>query len=258
MARTLAPLLQMSESDLYERLFPRVVKNATGETVTNGLHYVRLQKNVSEDTWQKIHAAMDSLSFGVDEKKLPRADREFLRNLRRYAIYAEPAQMRVYPNGPLAAQVLGFSGVEEYKLDDHLITQICGRDGIELALNSVLSGVAGWRVTETDRQRHELVALRDEDVQPRDGLNVVLTIDAAIQHNLEAVLADAMQKHTPRSIAGIIVRPRTGEILAMASLPNFDPNKPETITPAARDRVITDLIEPGSTFKIVACVRRAQ
>ncbi len=60
-----------------------------------------------------------------------------------------------------------------------------------------LSGVAGWRVTEMDRRKNELVTLRDEDVQARDGLNVVLTIDAAIQHIVETALADAMQKHTP-------------------------------------------------------------
>ncbi|HEX5398248.1 MAG TPA: penicillin-binding protein 2, partial [Verrucomicrobiae bacterium] len=250
-ARALAPLLQMSEGDLVEKLTPHIIKYPNGDAITNGLHYVRLQKDVSEEVWQKIRAAMNSLSFGVDEKKLPRSDREFLNGLRRYSVYAEPSQLRVYPNGPLAAQVLGFSGIQEYKLDGHLISQIVGRDGIERSLNSVLSGVAGWRVTETDRKRHELVALRDEDVQPRDGLNVVLTIDAAIQHNLEDVLADAMKKHTPRSVAGIVMRPQTGEILAMATLPNYDPNKPDTITPDARNRVITDLIEPGSTFKIV-------
>jgi cell division protein FtsI/penicillin-binding protein 2 len=65
-------------------------------------------------------------------------------------------------------------------------------------------------------------------------------------------LADAMQKHTPRSITGIIMRPRTGEILAMATLPNYDPNKPDTVTPEMRNRVITDVVEPGSTFKVVA------
>ena len=171
--------------------------------------------------------------------------------MRQYAIFAEPDQMRVYPNGSLAAQVLGFSGVEEFKLDGRPVSQISGRDGIELALNSVLSGVAGWRVTATDSKQQELVALRDEDVQPRDGLNVVLTIDAAIQHILETALADAMQKHTPRSITGIVLRPRTGEILAMASLPNYDPNTPATVTPETRNRVITDIVEPGSTFKIV-------
>jgi len=250
-AHTLAPLLQMNESGLSQKLFPRISKNEKGETVTNNLHYVRLQKDVTEETWQKIQLAMSQLSMGADEKKMTKTDREFLHNLRQGAVFAEPDQMRVYPNSSLAAQVLGFSGVEEFKLDGHPVSQISGRDGIELALNSALGGVAGWRVTETDRQQHELVALRDEDVQPRDGLNVVLTIDAAMQHNLETVLADAVQKHTPRSITGIIVRPSTGEILAMASLPNYDPNTPATVTPETRNRVITDVVEPGSTFKIV-------
>ena len=250
-AHALAPLLQMSEAELYPKLFPRVSKNEKGETVTNNLHYVRLQKNVTEETWQRIQLAMSRLSFGVDEKKLPKTGRAFLNNLRQSAIFADPDQMRVYPNGSLAAQVVGFSGVEDLKLDGRPVSQISGRDGIELALNSALGGVAGWRVTETDRQQHELVALRDEDVQPHDGLNVVLTIDAAVQHILETSLADAMQKHTPASITGIVMRPGTGEILAMATLPNYDPNKPNTISPATRNRVITDVVEPGSTFKIV-------
>jgi cell division protein FtsI/penicillin-binding protein 2 len=250
-ARTLAPLLQMGEAELSQKLFPRVSKNEKGETFTNNLHYVRLKKNVTEETWQKIQLAMSRLSFGLDEKKLSKSGRAFFHDLRQGAIFAESDQMRVYPNGSLAAQVLGFPGVEEFKLDGHPVSQISGRDGIELALNSALGGVAGWRVTQTDRQQRELVALRDEDVQPRDGLNVVLTIDAAIQHNLEAVLADAVQKHTPRSITGIIVRPGTGEILAMASFPNYDPNQLSTVTTDARNRVITDVVEPGSTFKIV-------
>jgi cell division protein FtsI/penicillin-binding protein 2 len=251
-AHALAPLLQMDESALYPKLFPHVSKNDKGETFTNNLHYVRLQKNVSDDTWRKIQMTMTNLSFGLDGKKLSRADREFFRNLRQYAIFADPDQMRVYPNGSLAAQVLGYSGVEEFKLDGRPVSQISGRDGIELALNSPLGGVAGWRVTETDRQQHELVALRDEDVQPRDGLNVVLTIDAAIQNILESELADAMKEHEPVSITGIITRPRTGEILAMASLPDFDPNNPGASPPdALRNRVISDVMEPGSTFKTI-------
>jgi cell division protein FtsI/penicillin-binding protein 2 len=251
-ARVLAPLLQMSESELYPKLFVRVAKNEKGETVTNNLHYVRLQRNVTEETWQKIQLAMSRISFGADEKKLSRKDREFLRNLRQYAVFAEPDQMRIYPNGPLAAQVLGYSGVQEFKLDGRPVSQISGRDGIELTLNSVLSGVAGWRVTATDSHQQELVALRDEDVRPRDGLNAVLTIDAAIQNIVESVLADAMKEHEPVSITGIVTRPRTGEILAMASLPDFDPNKPGAAPPdALRNRVISDVMEPGSTFKTI-------
>ena len=103
-----------------------------------------------------------------------------------------------------------------------------------------------------DSRQNELVALRDEDVQAQSGLNVVLTIDAAVQHIVETALADALARHTPESITGIVMRPRTGEILAMASLPNYDPNNPRTInTNTAPDRVISDVMEPGSTFKII-------
>jgi cell division protein FtsI/penicillin-binding protein 2 len=251
-AHAIAPLLGMSEDVLCQRLIPRIWKNEKGEIVTNGLNYVRLQKNVPDETWQKIQMTMTNLSFGVDENKLSKTNRAFFHNLREGAIFAEPDQLRVYPNGPLAAQVLGFVGSDDVAMNGVRISQLSGRDGIELVLNSALSGVAGWRVTETDRQNRELVALRDQDVQARDGLNVVLTLDSAIQHIVETALADAMQKHTPISITGVVMRPRTGEILAMATLPDFDPNNPgSSPADARRDRVIGDVMEPGSTFKIV-------
>jgi cell division protein FtsI/penicillin-binding protein 2 len=250
-ARAIAPILKLNEAELAQKLTPRLARNAKGEVVTNNLHYVRLAKNISDDTWRQITSAMTNLTFGVDEKKLPRAQREFVRNLRQHALFSEPDQMRVYPNGSLASQVIGFPAAEEVRISGRVVTQIVGRDGVELALQKQLSGVAGWKVTETDRAQRELVALRDEDVHPRDGLNVVLTVDSVVQHIVETSLADALQKHTPRSITGIVMRPKTGEILAMVSLPNYDPNQPNTITPEARNRVITDVVEPGSTFKIV-------
>ena len=144
-AHALAPLLQMSEADLCQRLTPRIVKNSKGETVTNGLHYVRLQKNVTDETWPKIQAAMSRLSFGVDEKKLSKADRVFLRNLRRYAIFAEPDQLRVYPNGALAAHVLVLSASEE---NTNHTSEMFGCDGIEKFFNDKLSGASGWRVRD--------------------------------------------------------------------------------------------------------------
>jgi cell division protein FtsI/penicillin-binding protein 2 len=250
-AHAIATLLKLEETDLVKRLTPYLTRNAKGEIVTNNLHYVRLAKNISEENWQQVAAAMTNLTFGVDEKKLPRAQKEFVRNLRNYAVFSEPDQMRVYPNGSLASQVIGFPAAEEEKISGRLVTQIAGRDGVELSLQKQLSGVAGWKVTETDRAQHELVAMRDEDVHPRDGLNVMLTIDSVVQHIVETALADAMKKHTPRSITGIVMRPKTGEILAMVSLPNYDPNQPNTITPETRNRVITDVVEPGSSFKIV-------
>jgi cell division protein FtsI/penicillin-binding protein 2 len=248
-ARALAPLLQISEADLQQRLIPRIQKNSKGGTVTNGLHYVRLQKNVTDETWQKIQAAMSQLSFGVDEKKLSKADRAFLRDLRRCAISAEPDQLRVYPNGSLAAQVLGFVGTLE---NTNHTSEVFGYDGIENFFDDKLRGASGWRVTGFDSRKNELVALRDEDVRAQSGLNVVLTIDAAIQHIVETVLTNAMEKHAPQSITGIVMRPSTGEILALASLPSFDPNDLRTInTNTEPNRVISDVMEPGSTFKTI-------
>ena len=81
-------------------------------------------------------------------------------------------------------------------------------------------------MTETDRHKRELVAYATKTCRAHDGMNIVLTIDTAIQNIVETALADALQQHSPVSISAIVMRPRTGEILAMATLPNFDPNQP--------------------------------
>jgi len=253
LAHVIAPLLQLDEAAIAQRLTPRsyLTKDSVGSTVTNQLHYVRLARNVPEPTWARLYAAMTNLAPDSGGKKLTRQEKDFWGNLRLHAVYAEADQLRVYPNGSLAGQVIGFPAVEETNVNGRFISKIVGRDGIELAMQKKLSGVDGWRLTETDKAQHEQVAWRDEDVSARDGLSVVLTIDSAVQHIVETALADALQKHTPKSITGIVMRPRTGEILALASLPNYDPNQPNTISPETRNRVITDVMEPGSTFKIV-------
>jgi len=250
-AHALAPLLNLNETELVQRLTPRIGRDAKGEITTNGLHYIRLVKNISDDNWRRVAAAMTNLAFGVDEKKLSKIEAAFFRDLRQHAVFFEPGQMRVYPNGALASQVIGFPATEETKVGGRFVSQIAGRDGVELAMQKALGGVAGWKVTGTDSKQRELVALRDEDVHPRDGLDVVLTIDEVVQQIVETALADALQKHTPRSITGVVMRPRTGEILALASLPNYDPNNLNTVSTNTRNRVITDVIEPGSTYKIV-------
>jgi cell division protein FtsI/penicillin-binding protein 2 len=251
-AHAIAPLLQLNEGQLASRLMPQTRVNDKGETATN--RYIVLKRKTSAETWQKIQTAMSGLSFGVDEKKLSPRERGFYRDLRQKAIFVEPIddQLRVYPNRSLAAHVLGFTGMEERELNGNRTLETVGKEGIEATLDIKLKGVRGWRLTETDRRQREMVNLREQDVEPRDGLNVVLTIDSVIQNIVETALVEGMEKHTPLSISGIVVRPRTGEILAMATLPNFDPNNPGAASEdARRNRVIADVAEPGSTFKIV-------
>ena len=249
--RALAPLLQLDERALDQLLLPRLRQKSDGSTTTN--QYVILKRRLPVETWKKVESTMASLPVGLDEKTLPKEEKAALRNLRRKAIFAQNEPQRVYPSQRLAAHVLGYTGTEEKTVSGVPVNEMSGRDGVELTMNSKLAGVRGWRVTEIDRQHRELVSLREQEIEPSDGLNVVLTIDSFIQRTVELALADAMEKHSPISACGIVIRPRTGEVLAMATLPNFDPNNPGGATPdARRDRVVTDIAEPGSTFKIVA------
>jgi cell division protein FtsI/penicillin-binding protein 2 len=249
-ARAIAPLLGLTESEVAQRMKPRVTTNAKGQSITN--HYAVVKRKVAIETWQKIQSAMTNLSFGLDEKKLSRPERAHYRDLRLKGIYADPVedQLRSYPNQALAAHVLGHVGMQEAEFNGRTILQTIGKAGIEQSFDEKLAGVRGWRLTEKDHDQRELVAMREQNVEPRDGLNVVLTIDSVIQHIVESALAEAKEQHTPISISGIVVRPRTGEILALATLPNYDPNNPNA-SADARNRVITDVAEPGSTFKIV-------
>ena len=248
-ARVLSPLLEISEASLVERMQPRLKLNSEGQTITNP--YVVLKQKVPVKTWDLIRTNMLTLSFGPGETNLTRRQKETLRQLRVKGIFAEDDQERIYPNDTLAAHVVGYVGEKESELDDNRVKEMVGRDGIELTFNEKLAGVRGWRLTQTDVIRRELVRNRERDVEPRDGLNVVLTIDSVVQHYLEAALADAMQKYTPISASGIVVRPRTGEILAMATQPTFDPNTRNASIASLRNRAISDIAEPGSTFKIV-------
>jgi len=252
-AHLLAPLLQTNESRLVQLLTPVLRRDSNGVPLTNSYYrYVCLSKRVPVETWSKIRVAMTNLTFGLDEKLLPRSQRAFFQNLRQKSIFAEDEQLRVYPNQTLASHVLGYASVEEKEVDGTPVREIVGRDGIERSFNAKLAGVRGWRLTERDRKQREVMTLREQDVEPEHGLNVVLSIDSVIQNIVETALAAAMEKHSPISISGIVVRPRTGEILSLATLPNYDPNIFNHASPdEMRNRVITDVAEPGSTFKVV-------
>jgi cell division protein FtsI/penicillin-binding protein 2 len=239
-AYALAPLLQTNVDYMMQRLAPRL-RDEDGKT--NISKFVLLKRKVPVETWEKIKQTMEDLSFGVNEAKLKPSQRAFDRNVQTKAIFAADDEIRTYPNARLASHVLGYVSTD---VDQN------GVSGIEFEFNSKLSGIRGWRKTEMDKHQRELVAYRDEDVEPRDGLNVILTLDAALQNIVESELAVGVEKHSPISASCVIVRPRTGEILAMATLPNFDPNQPGHSTmDALRNRIICDSAEPGSTFKIV-------
>jgi cell division protein FtsI/penicillin-binding protein 2 len=167
--------------------------------------------------------------------------RESLRVANLRGIYFDQDFVRVYPNGQMLSQVIGFVDHEHR-----------GTMGIERTMQDFLLGVDGFRYIETDRTGKELVPYRGQEDSAKDGSNVKLTVDLGLQNILETELDGACAEFKPKNATAIMMRPQTGEILAMASRPTFDPNKPGDAVPdQEKNRSVVDMVEPGSTFKIV-------
>jgi cell division protein FtsI (penicillin-binding protein 3) len=164
------------------------------------------------------------------------ADRIRAMNLR--GIYFQKESKRFYPKRDLAAQVLGYVG-----MDDE------GLSGIERANDDELHGKPGRMLISVDARRKWFGSV---EKQPDPGENVVLTIDEKIQYIAERELETAMQQTRAESGTIVVENPHTGEILALANRPTFNPNLAREITPQKlKDHAVSDVYEPGSTFKVV-------
>ncbi len=157
-------------------------------------------------------------------------------------LYLQEGAQRVYPNGKMLCHVLGFIDHSGH-----------GIDGVEKIFDQVLAGRNGYRHVEHDRRGVEIVLYRGQEEPAQNGKNITLTIDMGLQAIVEKELDNAMATYHPTGATAIVVDPITGEVLAMASRPNYDPNHFSEATPEQmRNRAITDMYEPGSVFKIVA------
>ena len=147
---------------------------------------------------------------------------------------------RSYPNGYLASHIVGFAGMDN-----------SGQEGLELYCDSFLKGEAGWALFLRDARQKKL-DLWERMVLPKDGYDLVLTIDEVIQYIAERELDKAFKAHHAKGASIVVMDPHTGAILALASRPTFDLNIRSNISKdLIRDRAITDMFEPGSVFKIV-------
>ena len=181
----------------------------------------------------------------VLKKQVPEQDAEQLqsdlRKCKAQGIYFEPDSTRIYPNGSLLCHVVGFTDYEGH-----------GIQGIEKSMNQYLEGHSGYRYITRDRAGGELVQHRGLEQEARNGYNVQLTIDLGLQSIVEKELDAAVKKYAPETATAILMRPKTGEIVAMASRPYFDINeRAKAEAEQMKNRAIIDMIEPGSTFKIV-------
>lgn len=161
-----------------------------------------------------------------------------IRSLNLRGVYFEKEPKRYYPKNELAAQVLGYVGMDD-----------SGLSGIEREYESQLHGRPGEMIISVDARKKWFGSV---EKQPQPGASVVLTIDEKIQYIAERELETAMEQS--HAIAGTVVveNPHTGEILALANRPTFNPNLSKEITPAKlKNHAVSDAYEPGSTFKLV-------
>ena len=156
-------------------------------------------------------------------------------------VFFQDEPNRVYPAGSLASQLVGF-----VRTDD-----LVGIEGLEYQYNEILEGEAGRQIVERDPYRNPIPQGQYIVEPPVHGADVVLTIDREIQFAVEQALATAVEQ-TGATGTIVVMDVTTGEILAMASAPTFDPNDRSAADPASfRNRAVADMYEPGSTLKVV-------
>ena len=182
------------------------------------IRWVKLKEEVDEGTYRKIQ------------------------ELRIKGVYGNFKHSRLYPNRNLASHILGFVNKEDV-----------AAMGVERFADYYLKGQDGWRESEKDGRRREMPQHRSLEVGANDGLNVELSLDRRIQDIVEEELLYVVEEFEPLSASIIVSDPKSGYILALANAPDFDPNEFNTAELAhQRNRALSDLYEPGSTFKIVA------
>ncbi len=146
---------------------------------------------------------------------------------------------RYYPKGTLAAHAVGLAGIDNQ-----------GLEGIELVYERILAGTAGRIIIELDARGQELPQAVHRYVPPQDGNSLVLTMDETIQYIVERELERLMRETEAQAAMAMFMDPRTGEILALANRPHYDPNQYQDYpADSRRNRIVVDAFPPGSTFK---------
>ena len=195
--------------------------------------YDEMYKHVSKKTSiERVHPEGRKLSFETADK---------IEKLKLPGVYLLKEAKRNYIYGSMLSQTIGFVGVDNQ-----------GLSGLELMYDKYLKGAYGAIKYYSDAKGNKL-ELPEVYVRPTDGINMTLTINLKIQEALERELSNAVSKYNPDHALGIVMNPKTGEILAISSRPNFEPSnyKDYDIETINRNLPVWMTYEPGSTFKII-------
>lgn len=198
-----------------------------------------LERSVEEIEKLLIEYDAKQTSFWL-ARRLTLETAQAIRQLQIPGIYLITRPQRFYPQGTLAAHVIGIAGIDNQ-----------GLEGLEYYYDELLRGTPGRLETEKDALQRKIPGGAETFISPENGYDLVLTIDSVIQYIAEKELQSAVNATQSTSGCILIIRPSTGEILANAVYPTFDPNNYQAYPQGNRRNIIvTDQYEPGSTFKI--------
>ncbi|MFZ5445429.1 MAG: penicillin-binding protein [Myxococcota bacterium] len=198
----------------------------------------KLAKALSLDA-RELHARFEKARrFAWVKRQVTDAEAAKVKALNLPGIGFAKEPRRFYPQRELAAHVVGLVGTDSH-----------GLDGLELSFEDELSGERVKREGFRDAKGRKLLTNGVEDPQSGAGASLTLTIDSTLQYVTERALEKAVVDSKATAGMAVVMDPRTGEILSLANWPRFNPNLPQGSSDAFRDRAVTDLFEPGSTFK---------
>ena len=214
--------VDMEQMEGFQQAYSRLAK-------VLGLNKVRLQKKMEANAQRRFMYVKRS----VEPKTAKQVEQ-----LNLYGVYVDEEYKRYYPEGEIAAHLIGFTNIDDQ-----------GQEGVELAYESWLKGTAGKKQVIKDRSGNIIDFVKDV-VPAKPGQDITLSIDKNIQYFAYRALKATMIEHQARSASAVVLDAKTGEILAMVSLPGYNPNDRRQVTGRAiKNRVISDLMEPGSTVK---------
>jgi len=243
-ARSLGPLLGLEPRQVAHCLYEGLLWRDGGPKQA-----VLLKRDVLLWECQALTQKLAQSSFGLNLAQLRRVDPEALGKLRTNAVIARDSQLRAYAPGNLSAHVVGPLRTVAGEIGHE------GACGIEAAFNPALTGTPGLSVFTKDVRPNDPPPGRTQEVPAVDGDSVVLTIDLRLEQIAEAALADALARTGAKNGSVIIMRPGTGEILALACLPAFALEHPGAAPAEAWfNHPIMSLMEPGSVMKVLTLV----
>ena len=202
----------------------------------------RLLRASEKEIYRKITKREMIVRLSPEGRKISEELARQIQGLRLPGIVVVEDNKRYYPYGAMASHLLGFTGIDNQ-----------GLSGIELVYDEQLRGATGFVSFSANARGEKLPGGSDRYTPPRDGMELMLTIDRTIQSILERELDQAMAQYQPENVLAIAMDPRTGEILGMSSRPTFRPDRYQDTDPQIYNRnlPIWKTYEPGSTFKII-------